>query len=329
MTTISAQTILSSDLSKTGIRLTTLLLRYPRWIHAEVRTHRLHRTTEDLTEAALDTLAGTTRVVEAPTESLMECEDVSRNAGSSRAVPINRMIASVRRDPAVPIHWGKAQKGMQADEEHDAPVHIEFMGQEMILSREDAVAWHREASIALAQGFSDAGYHKQLANRYLEAHDHITVLVSATNWTNFLAQRDHKDAEPHMRELARQMRIELEKPAMQVLKSGEWHTPFITDEDMVDLSESERVIKSSACNASTSYKTVEGFDMTIDVAKRIYGDLLGGDLLHASPGEHVAKADFWNLHPLNPKLRVWQNQHEHGNFTGFRQHRKMLPNECH
>lgn len=62
--------------------LITLQLRYPRFIHAEMMTHRAF----------------------------------SRNASSSRAVPAARMIADVEADIAMPVEWGKNQPGMQARE---------------------------------------------------------------------------------------------------------------------------------------------------------------------------------------------------------------------
>ncbi len=81
---------------------------------------------------------------------------------------------------------------------------------------------------------------------------------------------------------------------------------------------------SAARCASTSYKTVDGFDMTIERAIALVDKLIGSTPLHASPFEHVAQADEvlgdegWGccVHP-----------EQHGNFKGFRQWRKMLPGE--
>ena len=72
MTTISAKTILRSrNASAPGKVLSTLLLRYPRFIHAEMMTHRVF----------------------------------SRNSASSRAIPVKKLIDDVVRDPAMPIFW--------------------------------------------------------------------------------------------------------------------------------------------------------------------------------------------------------------------------------
>jgi hypothetical protein len=61
-------------------RLTTFVLSYPRWIHAELMTHR----------------------------------KFSRCAASSRAIPISKMIARATKQTAFPVVWGSNQKGMQA-----------------------------------------------------------------------------------------------------------------------------------------------------------------------------------------------------------------------
>lgn len=79
--TITAKIVADSVVSNT--RITTLELCYPRFIHSEFMTHRMF----------------------------------SRNASSSRAIPVEKMIDSVKNNPAIPIHWGKNQAGMQAREE--------------------------------------------------------------------------------------------------------------------------------------------------------------------------------------------------------------------
>lgn len=66
-----------------GVRLTTFELRYPRFVHAELMTHRVF----------------------------------SRNASSSRATPVLTMLKEILKDPAMPIFWGANQTGMQAKKE--------------------------------------------------------------------------------------------------------------------------------------------------------------------------------------------------------------------
>ncbi len=82
---ISAK-IIADSISPDDVRLTTFELEYPRFIHAEFMTHRLF----------------------------------SRNAASSRAIPVSKMIDLVETNTAKPIHWGKNQPGMSAKEELSA-----------------------------------------------------------------------------------------------------------------------------------------------------------------------------------------------------------------
>jgi thymidylate synthase ThyX len=77
--------ILKDSIAPCDKRLTTWELTYPRFVHAELMTHRLF----------------------------------SRNSASSRAIPTERLLARVREDPAMPKWWGKNQAGMQAAEELD------------------------------------------------------------------------------------------------------------------------------------------------------------------------------------------------------------------
>ena len=79
---ISAE-VVADSVSPEGKRITTFVLEFHRFILPEFNTHRLF----------------------------------SRNAASSRAIPVKTMIELVDNSPAMPIHWGKNQAGMQAKEE--------------------------------------------------------------------------------------------------------------------------------------------------------------------------------------------------------------------
>jgi hypothetical protein len=105
--TITAQ-IIADSISPQGIRLTTFQLRYPRFIHAEAKTHR--RITID-----------GVKYEETFDMGFMDDLNLSRNASSSRAIPVERMIADIRRDPAMPVYWGSNKPGMQAGEYRDEP----------------------------------------------------------------------------------------------------------------------------------------------------------------------------------------------------------------
>ena len=145
-------------------RLTTLEVRYPRFIHSEMMTHRVF----------------------------------SRNAASSRAIPIKKMIAAVREEPALPVYWGRNQTGMSAREAMRAEV-AERARAEWQRALEDAL---RHAERLAAQ---DIDLHKQLVNRLLEPFAWITVIITATEWANFFTQRCHPDAQPEIKHIAELM----------------------------------------------------------------------------------------------------------------------------
>lgn len=305
MTTISA-VVIADSINEQGNRLTTMRLRYPRWIHAEGRTHRLLRIGEE--EPLLPD--------ERRTPSLMEDPNLSRNAASSRAIPVHRMIQSVLDDPAEPLYWGKNQPGMQASEE--------LTGAEL----EQAKFFWRsamQAAILHAKMLAEIGAHKQIVNRVLEPFMHIEVLVSATEWTNFFALRMDKAAEPHICWLAHTMYSAMLNSVPKLLRPGEWHLPFVAPDESARL-HSELIRLSVARCAHLSYETAgDGVFIDKAMALRIYEKLVGSKPMHASPAEHQATPDrYLDDRALRPE---WANPALHGNFKGWQQFRKMLPGE--
>lgn len=298
--TITAK-ILADSISPQGIRLTTLQLRYPRFIHAEFMTHRMF----------------------------------SRNASSSRAIPVKRMIEDILRDPAMPMHWGKNESGMQAREQHTASVIMmdRIDGQAVSFSRENAWLEAMSRAIDAARDFHEAGYHKQIVNRLLEPFAHINVVVSSATWNNFFALRQHEDAQPEMRTLADAMWWAMRNSQSKLLKPGEWHLPYVTLADMMAYEDNNPAwIKLSVARcARVSYLTHEGKQPLPEQDLELYDRLIGSVPLHASPAEHQATPDGLTEGYEGPygewRVGGWQNAHQHGNFKGWRQYRKMLPNE--
>lgn len=260
-------TIVADSVNPAGDRLTTFVLKYPRFIHSELMTHR----------------------------------SFSRNASSSRAIPVERMIRDVEDDPAMPVYWGKNQPGMQAREE---------------LGREDRAqarrVWLAAArdAVARAEEMTALGVHKQIANRLLEPFQWMNTLVTASEWENFFALRCEPDAQPEFQALADLVLDRYVNGKSAEADWGGWHVPF-GDRMPEGLEPHTRIRVAVARCARLSYKT---FDGAIDVEK----DVAMHDRLrakgHMSPFEHVAEA---TLH-----YPYW------GNFKGWGQYRKMLHGEC-
>lgn len=288
--------IIADSIAPTGIRLTTLELRYQRFIHAEFMTHRVFE----------------------------------RNASSSRAIPVERLIQDVLDDPAMPIHWGSNKPGMQAGAELDRR------------ARELAIeTWMRarDQAVTQARQLAAIGAHKQIVNRLLEPFAHINVVVTATDWANFFALRDHPDAQPEIAELARQMRTVMQGSTPRKLEYGEWHLPYVDDEDWnaagyhvghlsgyvgEEVVELLRKVSAARC-ARVSYKTHEGKRPTIEADLALYERLVGGDVVHATPTGHQAAPDYKVWVPFGTE---WAQPLAHGPFRGWIQHRKLIPNEA-
>ena len=291
---MKAEVILASR-SAESPDLVTMHLRYPRFIHSEIMTHRVF----------------------------------SRNARSSRAVPAKTMLEEIRNDPVVPWHWTKNQPGMQGEKGHDTLIRIPGVGS---ITAQEGWLWARDQALKAAEVFAAADYHKQIFNRLVEPFMWIDVLVTATEWSNFLYLRDHPDAEPHIRDLAVMVREALEGADYQYLVPGQWHTPYITDEDRAHAwhyAVSERgtmpyaagllrdllLLKISAARcARISYAPFVG-NPSIERELERYELLVGNDAVHASPLEHQAECT-----PRAPKEQT-------RNFRGWTQFRTHIPHE--
>ncbi len=241
----------------------------------------------------------------------------SRNAASSRAIPTRKMIKMIRENPATPVYWGKNKKGMSAATELDP----ETRSFAINLWLNEA----RDSALSCADRLKDLGLHKQLLNRILEPWQWITVICSATQYSNFFALRDHEDAQPEIAHLARLWRtaIDTSTPTSRI-----WHLPYI-QEDEQDLDLEIRQKASVARCARVSYLTHDGVrDIDKDLA--LYDRLLGGSGHgHWSPFEHVALASVrketrWNFAKQeNETGPIWS-----GNFQGWVQYRKLHLGEC-
>jgi thymidylate synthase ThyX len=226
----------------------------------------------------------------------------SRNSASSRAIPVEKMIRMVEENPFVPEYWGKNQKGMQAETELNA-LEQSAAGKVWLEARDKAVDQARKL-LAI-------GVHKQLTNRLLEPFMWHTVIVSATDWRNFLALRTHKDAQPEIRRIAVMMQDVLATHQPESVPLGSWHLPLVDETERKTLDpEQLRMISAGRC-ARVSYLTHDGKrDPVADMAlaQRL------ADSGHMSPFEHVAT-------PCPSAEPV-------GNFTGWWQLRKSMPNEA-
>ncbi|AXN57794.1 putative flavin-dependent thymidylate synthase [Serratia phage vB_SmaM-Kashira] len=293
-------------------RVTTFELTYPRIIHAELMTHRV----------------------------------LTKNAMSSRAVPIATMIELVRSQPAMPVEWGSNNPGMRS---------MNLLGEEETAKAKELWIEASEFACQKAEELAALNAHKQIANRLLEPFQFMRTIVTGTDWNNFRWLRVDKDADPTFYELAKVMMAAMDQSHPETLKFGQWHTPYVehceggapgtfgyyvTDEEdqRVMLTKEEALAISASCCAQVSYRRLNS---TKDKALDIYGRLLSGNKVHASPFEHQATPLPYHMYekkPLNGvALPPWnwpkgvthvsrEMEYFSGNLRGFIQHRQLLEN---
>lgn len=282
--------IIADSISPSDIRLTTFELEYPRFIHSELMTHRMF----------------------------------SRNAASSRAIPVKTMIQLINSNPAKPIHWGQNQSGMVANEELKEPYLSE------VKSLWDKA---RENTCNIAIEMSERGAHKQIVNRILEPFQIIKTVLTATEFSNFFYLRTHKDAQPEIRKLASLMLEAYLNSSPVLLDSKKWHTPYYGkgywSEDQENTLEEALAISASCC-AQVSYRKL---DDSLDKAKDIFKRLVETKPVHASPFEHQAtpmdeshfscKPEQWSekgITHMTSDKNLWS-----GNLRGWIQYRQLIP----
>lgn len=368
---ISAKVIADSK-NTFGNRITTMVVTFPRIILAEFNTHRMF----------------------------------SRNSASSRAIPFEKMVKSVKENPFIPIAWQKDHKGMQGNE------YFDFYEGSNPSKNEILIGWliGRDAAVNMAEYLNKKGVTKQLCNRPLESYMWHTVIVTATEWENFFALRcpqyaldvnskgrqyfrSKKDfinyvgdnyevpgtkqekidlyfrynllteldwlkcnqgqAEIHMMALAEAMWDAYNESIPKQLQPGEWHIPFGDNINIQNLTgfnidkfieESKIKIATARC-ARISYTVVgeEGKPDNYENDIKLHDRLLSSG--HMSPFEHCAQCmdehtyyksvngQFTNYSKCDIKMISSLCNSEanifgwSGNFRGWLQYRKMIPNE--
>lgn len=267
--------VLADSISPKGHRIITLVGRYPRYIHGEFMTIR----------------------------------EFSRNAASSRAIPVRKLMAQVWREPVIPIWWGKNESGMVAN--------VELTGWRRKLA---PLIWRLAGIAALffAWLLVKLDCHKQIVNRLLEPWMWITVIFTSTSFSNFEGLRCHKDAEPHFQKFAKMVMRAIRESTPRQLSYGQWHLPYLNQDDEAWVTKNgdrfADFIKLSVGRcARVSYLTHDGVrDPQKDI--ELHDRMMVQVPLHASPAEHQAMAS--------------EGTEASGNLRGeWLQYRKTFANE--
>jgi thymidylate synthase ThyX len=318
--------VLCDSVNENGNRLTTFEVEFPRFILSEYNTHR----------------------------------QFSRNAASTRAIPILKQLELIESSPAMPTYYGKNQSGMSASEELDE------LPKQKCISIIDEM---RLFCISKVKELHELGLHKQHAGRYVEAWQTVKGVVSSTEWANWYWLRDHEAAQPEIAELARKMKEAYDNSTPQLLKDGECHLPYVyrdiemclqddgfgcitrstyyLDESMTEELSTQDAIKVSAARcAAISYRKE---DYSLEKCLQLYERLVGDERKHSSALEHQATPmkeciedyshgyDPHYLTNISDYPLSWEEGISHsdsdgnlwsGNLKGWIQHRKTIDGEC-
>lgn len=345
--------IVADSISPKGNRLTTLEVVMPRYILAELNTHRM----------------------------------LSKNSASSRAIPFNKMVKAVQDNTFIPYAWQKDHKGMQGTEYLTNGIGLAkaiWLSARDSAIKEAKMLNHSQVTKQLANRLLEPFmYHKVLVSgtefenffnlrcpqyRYIsDIKGQKTLMKSKKDWINKslkeepnkyneLLRRINQDGEVltwlsinegqadiHMMFLAEAIYDAINESVPVNLKAGEWHIPYGDNMDLgkvINISKRELLgedgyneyintlkakISIARC-ARLSYETL-GDNPTIDYNKdlNLYNILLTNG--HASPFEHVARvftnAEYEQAILRNSKGEVIKKGVSR-NFIGFLQFREIL-----
>lgn len=230
--------ILEHSVNPVGCEAISWELNYERFIHAEFMTHRW-----------------------------------SRNASSSRAIPYAKMKETVLRSPAMHLHIGANQRGMQSGKLIDRKGDAEAM-----------ILGLAKFSVHCCDELMEMGVHKEVINRYIEPWNWIKVIATMgrRQLMNYFALRCTPYAHPNIQRLAVTMARKYRASVPKPLKVSEWHTPYVSK-----LKTSDSLIWSSARCCWISYNRPDK-EATFSDAKKRHDDCIS--LGHACYDEETEVA---------------------------------------
>ena len=343
-TKISAE-IIADSITPYGENLTTMRITFPRYILAELNTHRM----------------------------------LSKNSASSRAIPFEKMVKAVEENPFIPIAWQKDHKGMQGteyliDRKHENAVYEwlkarDYAVKQARMMNNDGVTkqlcnrllepfmwntvlvtatdWENFFALRCPQYQTPVSRTVEPQRSWkdlLAVHSNPInaelLIENKDNWT-FKMQHSLSGAEIHIQALAEAIWDALKESTPKKLKEGEWHIPFgdnITNKELSEnlyhlggSNDQLRVKIATARCARVSY-TVIGEE---EKKSNYQNDIKLHDRLasmgHWSPFEHCARVMddmerayyYTSTGPTPDKFHTGVL----GNFRGFIQYRKMFENE--
>lgn len=267
--------VIADSVTEAGARLTTLELIFPRYLLAELNTHR----------------------------------DLSRNSASSRARSVTKTIAEIEADPYVPHTFYREIKGMSGGAPLGEPAN-----EDARLFWQGAASQALEYALDLVRLGVHKSQINRVLEPFMWHTAVVTATEWDNFFSQRLAKLDdgRPVADPVFYELAHSMKIEMEASEPEELASGEWHLPYVRQRDhhyTGDFPDSDpwEILKriSVARCAGVSYLSQDAQrEWSKDL--NLYQRLRDADPPHWSPFEHVA-TPLADQHDSRYNLRGWES----------------------
>ena len=284
--------------------MTTMEIEYPRFILAELNTHRM----------------------------------LSKNSASSRAIPVKAMHEHIRQYPATPVHWGKNQSGMQAKEElqdnnladakfiwnralqdalHWAGALADRVGLHKQVANRLTEPWMTMKTVISGTEWRNFFWLRAHADAQPEIHQLAVCMMNAYNAS---IPQSLNPGEWHVPYVT----------TYRDTHTGVLH--YVDSSDRYITAEEARIISASCC-AQVSYRKN---DDSFEKAKKIFHQLIESQPCHASPVEHQATPMDLPTY-INYEPETWEPGVTHvsangdlwsGNLLGWIQHRKLINGEA-
>lgn len=282
--------VLAHSINEWGKPIATLEVTLPRYILAELNTHRMF----------------------------------SRNSSSSRAIPLAKSIEAVKNKPFIPEVWQKLHSGMQGKEyfeNTDALNHVwskacsamigfaseinnlggtkqlanrllePFMWQTVILTSTEWNNFYKQRCPRYRHPKSPYYYttKKGWKEFNLREGGNLPVPQTELEW----AKLSDSDAELNFQLLANEISESITNSNVELLLPGQWHIPYKDKiKKLYPKATLEEQLKiSTVMCARVSYTTIDHdlSEWTLEKYVEKYELLKTADPIHASPFEHVAR----------------------------------------
>ncbi len=353
MNKISAK-IIADSVNSFGNRITTFELVFPRFILAELNTHRLF----------------------------------SRNSASSRAIPFKKMVEAVKTNPFIPIAWQKDHRGMQGTKyfeygkdalgncvdiwlraRDNAVIEAEklneygvtkqlcnrllepFMYHKVLLTATEFENFFNLRCPQYPSLYVKDKYYKSWKD-FLSSIEDTQTYIHAAQYNDLQKLQNNKgQSEIHMMTLAEAMWDAYNESTPKKLKAGEYHIPYGDDIDLkklflepieglknlcdfvIENSFPAKIKIATARCARVSYQTL-GDNPKIDYEAdiKLHDSLLSSG--HYSPFEHCAQAMDDKEYATFFKGERYSGNHKLdkgfgwcNNFKGFIPYRYFIENK--